>query len=193
MAEDPKTRRTLRAHAAVVRTLLEEAQRDHRAAEGWLDQATEESSRLLTAMAGHASQRPGAPEPEPPRTAHASHGCRILVVDDDPVVRDAMRRWLASRYDLVFAHDGEEGVELALTLSPDLILADVGLPGMNGIAMVHQIRERSRTASPPVLFLTGHDTPETLLAGFSAGGFAYLVKPVDLEWLDEEIRAALTA
>jgi DNA-binding response OmpR family regulator len=116
---------------------------------------------------------------------------RVLVVDDDDAARDAIATWLAQEYDVVTACDGEDGLDLARQELPDAVIADVEMPRMDGIAMAEQIRALSASVVVPVLFVTAHSAPESVTAGFSAGGVGYLVKPVDLELLDEELQWAL--
>lgn len=190
----------VRAQIAVLRTLADELVREGRGLDVAADlrlQAIEESARLVSAMQALPRGSPRAPGLR--ATANAPSGWferrgrkpRILVVDDDAATRDAIVRWLAPEYEVTAAGDGSEGVERAEETMFDAIVTDVWMPKMDGIAMVTRIQEWIAPMFVPVLFLTGETAPERVAAGFSAGGTTYLVKPVDLELLDEEPVRAL--
>ena len=102
---------------------------------------------------------------------------RILVVDDFVPWQHLVLRLLESETDLQIistAVDGTEAVQKAEELQPDLILMDLGLPGMNGIEATSQIG----TVSPgsKVLFLTHHGEPDIIQAAFDAGASGYVLK-----------------
>ena len=188
------------AQSAVLRTLVDELARENREpkiAEELRSQTIEESARLVSAI--QALPRGGPRAPGLRATANAPSGWiarrgrkpRVLVVDDDAATGDAIVRWLALEYEVTPAGDGSEGVERAQETMFDAIVTDVWMPKMDGIAMVAQIRERLAPVLVPVLFLTGETAPEHVAAGFSAGATTYLVKPVDLELLEEELGRAL--
>jgi CheY-like chemotaxis protein len=190
--------RAARAQAAVVRALTGELARDDRrdSETDLRAQAIEESARLVSVLEGLSKARSGAP----PRTdagvtdeARARSRPRILVVEDDGVTLRAIARGLAPEYDVVTAGDGIEGLKVASERVFDAIVSDLLMPGMDGIDMVARIRDLRAPASVPVIFLAGEASPERVVAGFSAGGTAYLVKPVDLDLLREELRLAIGA
>ena len=85
------------------------------------------------------------------------------------------------------AGDGLTGLHLAVTQSYDVVVLDLGLPGMDGLAVCRALRERP--GSPPVLVLSARDSLEQRLVGFEAGADDYLVKPFALEELLARIRA----
>lgn len=118
---------------------------------------------------------------------------RILVVEDDPSTREALASWLTYEYDVVTACDGLQGLELATTMDPgpDVILADVWMPRLDGISMVVRIKSLASLRHVPVIFLTGQVAPRSMIAGISAGARAYLPKPVDLDVLDRKLQSAL--
>lgn len=131
------------------------------------------------------------PERGPGRETRAR--ARILVVDDDANTRTALTRWLEHEYDVITASDGVEGLEIATTQDPppDLILADVWMPRVDGIQMVARIKRIESLRRIPAIFLTGQTSPVSMMAGLSAGARAYLPKPIDLEVLDRKVRSAL--
>jgi len=118
---------------------------------------------------------------------------RILVVDDDDTTRTALEHWLAYEYDVVAAADGIEGLELATTRAPDVIVTDVWMPRLDGVSMVRRMKEIEGLRRVPVIFLTGQTSPASFVAGISAGARAYLPKPIDLDVLDRKVRSALRA
>lgn len=103
---------------------------------------------------------------------------KVLMVDDDRDFQLILRGWLAPRYDTISLSDGDELLEETELSEPDLIILDVSLPGLDGFRLCKRLRERSRFASVPVLFLTGFDTNEDFLKSLEVGGSAFLTKPV---------------
>ncbi len=114
---------------------------------------------------------------------------RILVVDDDPGVLSGLRRALAlDGYDVLAAEDGETALDLAASEKPDLVVLDVMLPELDGLAVCEQLRARS---SVPILMLTAKDTVPDRVAGLDRGADDYLVKPFALNELLARVRAQL--
>jgi two-component system response regulator MprA len=114
----------------------------------------------------------------------------ILLVEDRVEVLEVVRRTLASNGYLVeTATDGEEGLHKALDLQPDLLILDVGLPRLDGIALAKELRNRSFKA--PVLMLTAHDTVSDKVQGLDAGADDYLPKPFDYHELLARVKALL--
>ena len=94
----------------------------------------------------------------------------ILIVDDSPLQRSIYSAALkAEGYEIATAADGREGVEMALQHSPALILMDIGMPEMDGIAAVRELRRHPETAQVPVLALTAISEAEDLDAAYQAG------------------------
>jgi two-component system, OmpR family, response regulator MprA len=114
----------------------------------------------------------------------------IMIVDDDPSIRRMLERTLAAEgYDVRLAADGGAALaELERSL-PDLLVLDVAMPGLDGLAVAE--RARAREWSLPILFLTARDTVEDAVAGFEAGGDDYLVKPFAVAELLVRLRALL--
>src|SRR5579875_1250969 len=109
---------------------------------------------------------------------------KILLVEDNDLNRDMLSRRLQRRgYEILCAVDGIEGVALASSEAPDLILMDISLPGLNGWEATRRIRQNRETAGIPIIALTAHamsgDREKTLEAGCDE----YETKPVDLNTL----------
>ncbi len=114
---------------------------------------------------------------------------RILVVDDDPRIRDILRRQLAYEgYQVDLASDAREAFEHLSTSTPDLVVLDVMLPGIDGVEICRRIRQADNV---PILMLTARDTLEDKVLGLDSGADDYLVKPFQPEELLARIRALL--
>jgi DNA-binding NarL/FixJ family response regulator len=116
---------------------------------------------------------------------------RILIVDDHPVVRDGLRIMLESQLDLEVlgeASDGAAALRLTEELQPDLILMDLRMPVMDGVAATRTIK--SRQPGIQVLVLTTYDSDADILPAIEAGATGYILKDAAREDLYRAIRAA---
>jgi two-component system KDP operon response regulator KdpE len=114
---------------------------------------------------------------------------KILVVDDEPKIRMFVRANLQARgYDVYLAQDGIEALEMAARVLPDVIVLDVGMPGMNGIEVCSKIREWSDT---PIIILSVKEDEEIKVKALDEGADDYITKPFSLEELLARIRVAL--
>jgi two-component system response regulator MprA len=115
---------------------------------------------------------------------------RVLIIDDDRALRDALRRALTlAGYEVDMAEDGARGLELVSDQPPDAILLDVGMPGVDGLEVCRRLRARGDRV--PVLMLTARDAVEDRIDGLDAGADDYLVKPFDVGELKARLRALL--
>ncbi|MFI5097632.1 MAG: response regulator transcription factor [Candidatus Acidiferrales bacterium] len=113
----------------------------------------------------------------------------ILVIDDEPQIRRVLRSTLSFRgYEISEASTGEEGVELARKLKPDLILLDVNLPGISGIEACREIRHSS---DAPIIMLTVRNSERDKVVALDAGADDYVTKPFSIEELLARVRASL--
>ncbi len=114
---------------------------------------------------------------------------KILVVDDAPQVRRVMRTSLSGQgYTVYEARNGEEALESLRNTPPDLILLDVNMPGMDGLAACREIR---RSSAVPIIMLTVREAERDKVAALDAGADDYVVKPFGMPELLARIRAAL--
>jgi two-component system, cell cycle response regulator DivK len=105
---------------------------------------------------------------------------RILIVEDNDLNRDVLQRRLTRRgYDVVVAGDGREGLGLARTCVPDLILMDLGLPVVDGWECVRRLRAQRETARVPVIALTAHAMIGDRERALEAGCDEFDTKPID--------------
>ncbi len=113
----------------------------------------------------------------------------ILVVDDEPQIRRVLRTTLSFRgYEISEAATGEEALELAKKVKPDLILLDVNLPGISGIETCKEIRRWSET---PIIMLTVRSAERDKVVALDAGADDYVTKPFGIEELLARVRASL--
>ena len=116
-------------------------------------------------------------------------GARILVVDDEAAIAEAVRARLASEgYDVTVAADGPQAIDAAARVRPDLVVLDLMLPGMDGLEVCAAI-QRERWV--PVLMLTARAGEEDMARGFASGADDYLTKPFSLRELSLRVGAIL--
>jgi NarL family two-component system response regulator YdfI len=116
---------------------------------------------------------------------------RVLIADDHMVVREGLRAILEAAPDLTLvgeAADGLEAVRLAGELSPDVVLMDLRMPGVDGIEAIRQIK--ARYPAVEIVILTTYDDDEYIVRGLRAGARGYLLKDTGRQALFEVIRAA---
>ena len=103
---------------------------------------------------------------------------RVLIVDDDPLIRDVVRAVLEDgTYELDEAADGEEALRLASGHPPDVVLLDVMMPGLNGFEVAKRIKGDAALKDTVVVMLTAKDAPEDRRRGMEAGADVYFTKP----------------
>lgn len=118
----------------------------------------------------------------------------IMLVEDYEETRTMLRTWLERRgYRLVEAADGQEAVDLAPLAHPDLILMDLRLPELNGIAATRRLRQNAALKNVPVVVLSALDPAMFREAALSVGCVEYLSKPIDLDKLEELLLRLLGA
>ena len=113
---------------------------------------------------------------------------KVLVAEDNPVNRELLRELLENRgYDVVEAPDGQEALRMIEQTHPDILLLDIGMPVLDGFAVMRKIRENPSLATLPVLAVTAYamqgDRDNVLNAGFDG----YLSKPIDARDLANEL------
>ncbi|WP_031458330.1 response regulator transcription factor [Chloroflexus sp. MS-G] len=114
---------------------------------------------------------------------------RILIVDDDPGIVAAITPSLkAQGYDIAVAHDGDRALALFTQFAPDLVLLDLVMPSVHGIAVCQQIRQQSST---PIIVVSVKGAEADIVTALDNGADDYLVKPFRLRELLARIRAVL--
>jgi two-component system, OmpR family, response regulator MtrA len=101
---------------------------------------------------------------------------RVLTIDDDPALTELLTLLLKTRgLDACMANSGEEGVRMIRELSPDVVILDLMMPGMDGWQVCSEVRSFSDV---PILILSALDSPGMVASALDAGADDYLVKPV---------------
>ncbi|WP_295455700.1 response regulator [uncultured Thiodictyon sp.] len=122
----------------------------------------------------------------------AAGGATVLVVDDSPTeTRIFINTLSQAGYKVETATDGEQGVEMARRLRPDVILMDVIMPTLNGFQATRVLHKDAATANIPIIMVTTKDQPTDRTWGLRQGAVEYLVKPVAPAALLECVRAVL--
>jgi two-component system, OmpR family, KDP operon response regulator KdpE len=122
-------------------------------------------------------------------TEVGGRGARILVIDDEPALRQAVERNLAGHgFDMRGAETGEEGLELETRFHPDLVLLDMVLPDLPGTTVIARLRERS---SVPIIILSVREAEADKVRALELGADDYLTKPFGVDELLARIRVAL--
>ena len=117
---------------------------------------------------------------------------KILLVEDDEMNRDMLSRRLIKRgYDIAIAVDGEQGVTMALSGRPDLILMDMSLPIMDGWEAAKVLKAAEGTKSIPIIALTAHAMDQDREKCLEAGCDDYDTKPVEFQRLLDKIQVLL--
>lgn len=102
---------------------------------------------------------------------------KVLVVDDDPRLRALVAATLGNNYALLEAVDGEQGLRLARQETPDAVLLDILMPGLNGVEVCRRLKNDAATQGIKVIMLTGLDSDKDQEVAFQAGADDYFVKP----------------
>jgi two-component system OmpR family response regulator len=114
----------------------------------------------------------------------------VLVVDDEEYIRDLVSSAMRiAGFDVRNAGDGQAALTAVTEHRPDLVILDVGLPGLDGFEVCRRLRDDGN--GTPVIFLTARDANEDKISGFTKGGDDYVTKPFSLEELVARVRAVL--
>jgi CheY-like chemotaxis protein len=117
---------------------------------------------------------------------------KILLVEDNEMNRDMLSRRLERRgHSVVMAHDGEQGLSMAGTEMPDLILMDISLPIMDGCEVTRLLKADKKTRHIPVIALTAHALVTDRVKAINAGCDDYDTKPIEFSRLSEKIHNCL--
>lgn len=118
----------------------------------------------------------------------------VMVVEDFEDNRFMMRRLLEmSGYNVVEAINGEEAIEIALRERPGLILMDLSLPRVDGLAATRRMRQHSELSDIPIVAVSAHDTSDFHAEALAAGCNDYVTKPIDFDDLQELLKGLLPA
>src|SRR6266568_1001936 len=131
--------------------------------------------------------------PEAPARAAPPAARRVLVIEDNPDSAETLCELLSlAGHEVEIAHDGSAGVEKALASRPDIVVCDIGLPGMSGYDVARAMRAEPSLAATLLVALTGYALPEDRRQALQAGFDHHLAKPVALEELESVLASAAT-
>jgi len=144
------------------------------------------------AIAAHSGTSPAVPAP-PADAAGAAPRRTVLCVEDNPANLMLITRILARRPDisLLSAKDGRQGIEMAHAEMPEVILMDINLPGINGVAALKILAADAATAHIPVIAISANAMPRDIERGLEAGFFRYLTKPIKVDEFMDTLDLAL--
>ena len=116
----------------------------------------------------------------------------VLVVEDDPATQRLLQKELAANdFDVTLANDGLDGLMKLETLQPDVIVCDLNMPQLDGLAFAKAIRSNERTRQIPVIFLTANSDPRKVIDGINVGARFYVTKPFEMKELLWKIKRVL--
>lgn len=116
----------------------------------------------------------------------------FLVVEDFEDSRFMMRRLLEmAGYNVIEATDGEQAVKVAVEAKPQIILMDLSLPKLDGLAATRLIRQQKGLGEVPIVAVSAHDSPESRVEALQAGCNEYVTKPIDFDHLQALLEAFL--
>ena len=125
--------------------------------------------------------------------ASARHSAIVLlVVEDDEFTRKLIGRMLDPlHYKTSYAVDSAEAMSVLRDIRPDLVLMDIRLPGLDGLALTRRLKAASHLMAIPVIMMTGDARRETVIRSMAAGAEAFIVKPFDRDSLLAKLQSAL--
>lgn len=113
-------------------------------------------------------------------------------MDDEPINLQLLYRALGKEYEMLMATSGEEALEICRRESPDLVLLDIVMPGIDGLEVCQKIRSDEALQEIPVIFVTGRDTPNEETEALEAGAVDFISKPVNPAVVRARVRTHLT-
>lgn len=117
---------------------------------------------------------------------------KVLIIDDSAAIHSLLRARLKDEPMVLHSASGpEQGLEMAVSIAPDLVLLDVEMPGMDGFAVFHRLQKIPEMQNTPVIFLTGAASTEQKIRGLELGAVDYITKPFDPAELRARVRGAL--
>ena len=120
-------------------------------------------------------------------------GKTILVLEDEGAISKLLERALKGHgYRVEVAQDGLEGLVKIDRVHPDLIIADIMMPRLDGLTFARAIKKHDETKAIPIIFLTALGDPRSMIEGINVGARYYLTKPFSLEDLVNKVKKALS-
>jgi signal transduction histidine kinase/DNA-binding response OmpR family regulator len=115
----------------------------------------------------------------------------VLVIEDNEDLQYFLRKKLSHNFQIVQATEGNEGLKKAFEFTPDLIICDIMLPGMNGLEIARTLKSDLRTSHIPIILLSARSTIEQQIEGTETGADSYITKPFNVQFLRAKIKSLL--
>ena len=115
----------------------------------------------------------------------------VLVIEDNEDLQYFLRKKLSHNFQIVQATEGNEGLKKAFDMTPDLIICDIMLPGMNGLEITRTLKSDLRTSHIPIILLSARSTIEQQIEGTETGADSYITKPFNVQFLLAKIKSLL--
>ncbi|WNJ20427.1 two-component regulator propeller domain-containing protein [Pontibacter sp. G13] len=161
---------------------LSESQKDQ---EGQAETSTH--AKVDAALLSKLRQRPEVIEPS---ELSPKAPC-VLLVEDNHSIRSMLKEILSTRYRIVEAGEGEQALEMCIAHQPDLVVSDVMMPGMDGLAFCEALKQHEEISHIPVILLTAKDGAEMKQKGYEHGADAYVTKPFEMSVLQAQIQSII--
>jgi signal transduction histidine kinase/AraC-like DNA-binding protein len=116
----------------------------------------------------------------------------ILIIEDNEDLRTFLKNRLCAHYEILEAGNGQSALQQGFDTVPDLIIADVVIPGKNGLELVNIFKMDIRTSHIPIILLTGKATIENQIEGIKCGADAYITKPFNVDFLEQTIKSLIS-
>ncbi len=137
------------------------------------------------------STEPPVLPPVPKKEAEASEGAvdaLVLVVEDDAAQREYVVRALSNEYKIITAQNGGEGLDMATSQCPDIVITDTNMPIMNGFELCRRLRGNIETSHIAIVMVSGMSERENIIYGLESGADDYICKPLDMAVLKARVR-----
>ncbi|MEO6733858.1 MAG: substrate-binding domain-containing protein [Ferruginibacter sp.] len=115
----------------------------------------------------------------------------VLLIEDNSEIRAFLKDQLNRNYEVIEAENGNTGLNLAYEIVPDIIISDIMLPGKDGMAITEALKNDIRTSHIPIIILTAKGSMEQQIEGLKLKADAYIVKPFNLQYLEETIKSLI--
>lgn len=112
---------------------------------------------------------------------------KVLIVDDDPAINALLMNALSDKFDAVSLGTGKSAIEYCSSHQPDAILLDVNLGDLDGRVVCHELKQKMGDDAPPVIFISGDSSDETILSCFDQGGDDFISKPFSSEQVKQKV------
>jgi DNA-binding response OmpR family regulator len=116
---------------------------------------------------------------------------KIIIIEDDPDVRNLTEFILRDEYEVILSEDGRHGIEKVIQEGPDLVLLDIYMDGLSGFEVCRMLKDKPETSSIPVIMLTAGARKQEVSKGYASGADDYIIKPFEPEELINRIEKLL--